>query len=95
MIPSRVKFFNIYCVLGAWTASVQNDGQYLAIDFGKDYIVTKVMTQGRQGSDEYVTEFTLEFSSDNKTWTEYTNEFGITEVIIINPFNTNGLSHKA
>ena len=41
------------------------------------------MTQGRQGSDEYVIEFTLEYSADNKTWTEYTNEFGITEVLKI------------
>lgn len=72
---------------GAWTASIQNAGQYIAIDFGKDYIVTKVMTQGRQGSDEYVIEFTLEYSADNKTWTEYTNEFGITEIF---PGNTNG-----
>ena len=67
-------------IVGAWTASIQNAGQFIAIDFGKDYIVTKVMTQGRQGSDEYVIEFTIEYSADNKTWTEYTNEFGITEV---------------
>ena len=67
---------------GAWTAGVQNKQQFLGIDFGAEYIVTMVMTQGRQGSDEYVTEFTLEFSMDNKTWTEYTNEFGpsVTEV---------------
>ena len=75
-----MSHLKLFFVTGAWTASVQNAGQYLAIDFGKTFIVTQVMTQGRQGSDEYVTEFTLEFSSDNKTWTEYTNEFGITEV---------------
>ena len=65
---------------------MQNAGQYLAIDFGKEFIVTRVMTQGRQGSSEYVTEFTLEFSHDNKTWTEYTNEFGITEVMVSDAF---------
>lgn len=65
---------------GAWTASVQNAQQYLGIDLGANYIITRVLTQGRQGSDEYVTEYTLEFSSDNKTWAEYTNEFGITEI---------------
>lgn len=65
---------------GAWTASVQNSMQYLAVDLGRDHIVTQVFTQGRQGSDEYVTEFTLEYSMDNNTWEEYTNEFGITEI---------------
>lgn len=65
---------------GAWTASVQNSAQYLAVDLGAEHIVTRVYTQGRQGSDEFVTEFTLEFSMDNKTWEEYTNEFGLTEI---------------
>jgi len=65
---------------GAWTASVQNSQQYLGVDLGASYIVTKVYTQGRQGSDEFVTEYTLEYSMDNNTWAEYTNEFGLTEV---------------
>lgn len=65
---------------GAWTASVQNSQQYLGVDLGAEHIVTRVYTQGRQGSDEYVTEFTLEYSMDNSTWAEYTNEFGLTEV---------------
>jgi hypothetical protein len=69
---------------GAWTASVQNSMQYLAVDLGSTHIVTRVYTQGRQGSDEYVTEFTIEFSMDNKTWEEYTNEFGLTEVSWLN-----------
>jgi len=74
---------------GAWTASVQNSLQYLAVDFGTEYIVTQVLTQGRQGSDEFVTEFMLEYSSDNRTWTEYTNEFGLTEIFTGNTDGNN------
>ena len=85
LLLPKSEIYDRFChdtadIVGAWTASIQNAGQFIAIDFGKDYIVTKVMTQGRQGSDEYVIEFTIEYSADNKTWTEYTNEFGITEV---------------
>ncbi|KAL4229221.1 biological adhesion [Mactra antiquata] len=65
---------------GAWTSSVQNSLQYLGVDLGNPHIVTQFFTQGRQGSDEYVTEYTIEFSMDNETWSDYTNEFGITEI---------------
>ncbi|WAR06589.1 NRX4-like protein [Mya arenaria] len=76
---------------GAWTASVQNSQQFLGVDLGSEYIVTQVYTQGRQGSDEFVTEFTLEFSMDNKTWAEYTNELGLPEIF---PGNSDGNAVK-
>ncbi|KAL5009720.1 hypothetical protein ScPMuIL_012025 [Solemya velum] len=65
---------------GAWTADMQNSKQWLSVDLGRRYIVTRVATQGRQGSDEFVTEYMLDFSDDQKTWQLYTNEFGITEM---------------
>ncbi|XP_053372962.1 neurexin-4-like [Mercenaria mercenaria] len=65
---------------GVWNASVLNSMQFLIVDLGAVHIVTRVYTQGRQGSDEYVTEFTIEFSMDNTTWEEYTNEFGLTKI---------------
>ncbi|KAK3612149.1 hypothetical protein CHS0354_016528 [Potamilus streckersoni] len=70
----------LYDTSGAWTSGVQNSQQYLGVDLGGDYIVTRVATQGRQGSDEYVTEFTLEYSDDSKTWRTISNEFGLTEI---------------
>lgn len=65
---------------GAWTPKIQNAYEWLQIDLGRQYIVTKLHTQGRRGSDEYVSEFFLEYSDDGRTWRQYTNRFGIAEV---------------
>lgn len=67
-------------LLGAWTPAVQNAYQWLQIDLGKQFIVTAVYVQGRQGSDEYVREFFLEYSDDAQTWRKYTSQLGIPEV---------------
>ena len=69
---------------GAWTPKIQNANEWLQIDLGKQYIITKLHSQGRRGSDEYVMEFFLEFSDDGTTWKRYTNRYGIAEVIKIN-----------
>ncbi|XP_029633411.1 neurexin-4 [Octopus sinensis] len=69
---------------GAWSASTPNGEQFLAINLGQRYIITAVGTQGRQGTEEYVSEFMLETSDDNNTWRMYTNELGIDEVFIAN-----------
>lgn len=65
---------------GAWTAKVQDSSQWLAVDLGREYVITKLQTQGRQGSGEYVSEYMFAFSNDAITWRYYTNEFGIREV---------------
>lgn len=66
---------------GAWTAKVQDSSQWLAVDLGREYVITKLQTQGRQGSGEYVSEYMFAFSNDAITWRYYTNEFGIREVL--------------
>lgn len=67
--------------IGAWTAKVQDSSQWLAVDLGREYVITKLQTQGRQGSGEYVSEYMFAFSNDAITWRYYTNEFGIREVL--------------
>ncbi|KAI0211781.1 Neurexin-4 [Lamellibrachia satsuma] len=61
---------------GAWTAGSPDTFQYLGLDLGYRHVITAVTTQGRRGSYEYVTEYYMEFSSDNKTWSVYTNKYG-------------------
>ena len=61
---------------GAWTAGSPNTLQYLGLDLGYRHVITAIITQGRRGSNEYVTEYYMEFSSDNKTWSIYTNKYG-------------------
>ncbi|XP_041371694.1 neurexin-4-like [Gigantopelta aegis] len=74
---------------GAWTADIQNALQVVGVDLGADYFVTAIATQGRQGSEEFVTEYFMEYSDDKETWQIYTNEFGIPEM-----FNGNDNSYK-
>jgi len=50
--------------------------QYLGIDLGFRQVITGVATQGRRGSREFVSEYYIWFSSDNNTWTVYTNKYG-------------------
>ncbi|XP_062588516.1 neurexin-4-like [Saccostrea cucullata] len=69
---------------GAWTAKVQDASQWLAVDLGREYVITKLQTQGRQGSGEYVSEYMFAFSNDAITWRYYTNEFGIREMFVGN-----------
>ena len=63
-------------VARAWTAGIPNNEQYLGVDLGNRQVITGVATQGRRGSKEYVTEYNLHYSSDNRTWTVYTTEYG-------------------
>ena len=72
------KTLSYHTVLGggAWTAGIPNNMQHIGIDLGYRQVVTGVATQGRRGSFEYVTEYYIEFSTDNKTWSIYTNRYG-------------------
>ncbi|XP_070535505.1 contactin-associated protein-like 2 isoform X2 [Ptychodera flava] len=57
---------------GGWTAATQNTDQYLSIDLGAQTEITAVATQGRSGSSEWVTQYSLEYSSDGELWNDYT-----------------------
>ncbi|XP_027051820.1 uncharacterized protein LOC113679072 [Pocillopora damicornis] len=56
---------------GAWSAGANNGKQWLQIDFGELVRVTKVATQGRQDSGQWVTKYTLSYSVDGMHWAEY------------------------
>ncbi|XP_015777248.1 PREDICTED: coagulation factor VIII-like [Acropora digitifera] len=56
---------------GAWCARVSNRKQWLQVDFGTVTVVTKVCTQGRQNSDQWVTSYYLSFSSRGQKFVTY------------------------
>ncbi|XP_005094025.2 neurexin-4 [Aplysia californica] len=78
---------------GAWSPSIQNAFQWLQVDIGSLYVVTAIYLQGRQGSDEYVREFFLEYSDDSQTWRRYTNQLGIPEIFEGN-YDDSGLQKR-
>jgi len=61
---------------GAWTSGTTDLNQYFTVNLGYRQVITGVATQGRRGSNEFVIEYYLWFSSDNLTWTVYTNQYG-------------------
>lgn len=48
--------------LGAWCATNNNDQQYLQIDLGGMRKVTQIASQGRPGSNDYVSSYKISYS---------------------------------
>ena len=58
---------------GAWSA-LQNDvHQWLQVDLEIKTEVSGIKIQGRQDTDQWVTNFTISYSSDGTTYTSYQN----------------------
>ncbi|XP_078667292.1 uncharacterized protein LOC144909112 [Branchiostoma floridae x Branchiostoma belcheri] len=59
-----------------WTAGDSDIHQRLQIYLGEGMVVTGVVTQGKHGSEEWVTGYHLSYSQDGKTWEFYKDEHG-------------------
>ena len=64
---------------GAWSAASNKAGQWLQIDLGEERLLTNFATQGRPSSLQWVTSYTILFSSDSVKWEEY-KENGVVKV---------------
>ena len=58
---------------GAWSALRNDVHQWLQVDLGAKTEVTGIQIQGRQDVDQWVTSFTISYSSDGTTYTFYQN----------------------
>ena len=56
---------------GAWCAKSNDVKQWLQVSFGRQTTVTKVATQGRYKSNQWVTSYTLSYSVDGAHWVWY------------------------
>ena len=58
--------------IAAWSAKLNQPGQWLQVDLGKEKFVTKVATQGRAFKYiQWVTSYKLVFSQDQTYWRTY------------------------
>ena len=57
--------------VGAWCARHNNHHQWLKVDFKKPMKITKIETQGRQDTNQWVTRYQLSYSQDGAHWTLY------------------------
>ncbi|XP_071493270.1 lactadherin-like [Diadema antillarum] len=59
----------------SWSTSVLNTFQWLQVQFGSNYLVSGIITQGRASLDQYVTSYKLSYSLDSIVWTDYMDSF--------------------
>ena len=58
--------------VGSWCVKTNNVNQWLQIDLGSPTTVTKVATQGRQDSSQWITSYSLSYSLAGSFWVQYT-----------------------
>ncbi|XP_072022190.1 uncharacterized protein [Amphiura filiformis] len=58
---------------GSWTAGATDPNQWIQVDLGTPTPVSGIITQGRDGFDQWVTMFTVEYSRDCVTWQDVDN----------------------
>jgi hypothetical protein len=70
------------CGIGdnAWTASSSDFDQYLIIDLGSVRNVTRIATQGRRHSSEYVMEYSISYGTNGLDYADYKEPGGNTKV---------------
>ncbi|KAK3700595.1 hypothetical protein QZH41_001586 [Actinostola sp. cb2023] len=56
---------------GAWSAKANDNGQWIQVDLGKAYKVTRIVTQGRQDHSQWVTKYTLQYGNNGVQFATY------------------------
>ncbi|KAK3754635.1 hypothetical protein QZH41_014922, partial [Actinostola sp. cb2023] len=68
-------------VYGSWLPRTSSQHEYLQIDLGDVFLICAVLTQGNGYSkNNWVTNYKILFSDDNKSWTTYSEKLGVEKV---------------
>ncbi|XP_043229455.1 neurexin-4-like [Amphibalanus amphitrite] len=60
----------------AWTARFSNVGQSITVDLGEVYRITRVATQGRRHSREFVRQYSLQYGFNGRDFMDYRGPHG-------------------
>lgn len=66
--------------LASWTPIENNYYNFLTFDLGHKRTITKVATLGRSHTNEYVTEFVVQYSDDGEMWRSFVTSAGEVQV---------------
>lgn len=66
--------------LASWTPIENNYYHFLTFDLGETRTITKVATLGRSHTNEYVTEFVVQYSDDGEMWRSFVMSAGEVQV---------------
>ena len=78
---------------GGWTALSDDLNQWLQVDLGSYTRVTRVATQGRNGYDQWVTKYKLQYSDDGATF-EFYKDAGDTSPKVFARYQCNRLQSR-
>jgi hypothetical protein len=68
---------NNFTATDSWCSTHNDDKQFIAFDLGEDFSLSKVAIQGKvDDKNRYIEQFTMDYSSDAKKWSEYKDIFG-------------------
>ena len=73
------SFGRLNDVRGSWCALYRDNNKYLQIDLQSLHVICAVSTQGKGVYNDWVKKYTLQLSTDSKTWTDY-RENGLVKV---------------
>lgn len=65
----------------AWSPESSSYNQHLTVKLGDRYEIRSIATRGRAHTNEYVTEYIVQYSNDGQAWTSYESQDGIDEVL--------------
>ncbi|XP_015588334.1 neurexin-4 isoform X2 [Cephus cinctus] len=64
----------------AWSPEVSSYDQHLTIELSETSEIRSIATRGRAHTNEYVTEYIIQFSHDGQAWTSYESQDGVDEM---------------
>ncbi|XP_060555879.1 contactin-associated protein-like 5 [Ruditapes philippinarum] len=71
-------------LMGAWSPTSDNGGQYVQAMFDEMTMVTGIQTQGRNQGTDHVTLYKVEYTEDGKTWHLINNDLGLEQIFMGN-----------
>ena len=63
--------------IGGWSASTNDEHQWLQIKFSQIYQISGVASQGSSDDTQWVTTYKLDYSTDGATWIDYPQVRGL------------------
>lgn len=66
---------------GAWSPRSSSYDHHITVDLGHRHEIRSIATQGRSHTNEFVTEYTVQYSDDGQAWSSYVGRDGVDEVL--------------
>lgn len=84
----RLHFQEAWKTAGGWSAAQTNANQWLQVELGSQYWVTRLATQGRNGDryEQWVTKFNLQYSDNGKIFPFYREQGQIVKKVNLASF---------